>query len=102
MRPSASRAGASAGTVSDQPFLFLRAVAKLDIAQCGQARCVRCGAAYREEEVPTNEDVQQLDGLHLGKLDGEDDETVTMALIKQMSKELAPRILLEDFPQTEF
>lgn len=36
------------------------------------------------------------------KLDGEDDETVTMALIKQMSKELAPRILLEDFPQTEF
>ena len=32
------------------------------------------------------------------KLDGEDDETVTMALIKQMSKELAPRILLEDFP----
>ena len=36
------------------------------------------------------------------KLDGEDDETVTSALIKQMSKELAPRILLEDFPQTEF
>lgn len=35
-------------------------------------------------------------------LTDENDETVTVALIKQMSKELAPRVLLEDFPQTEF
>jgi guanylate kinase len=32
----------------------------------------------------------------------EDDETVTVALIKSLSQELAPRVLLEDFPQTEF
>ena len=31
-----------------------------------------------------------------------DDETVTSALIKTLSQELAPRVLLEDFPQTEF
>ena len=31
-----------------------------------------------------------------------DEETQTTALIKQMSKEICPRILLEDFPQSEF
>lgn len=31
-----------------------------------------------------------------------DDETVTSALIKQLSTELCPRVLLEDFPQSEF
>ena len=36
------------------------------------------------------------------KLQGKDDETVTMALIKQLSQEIAPRVLLEDFPKNEF
>jgi len=31
-----------------------------------------------------------------------DDETVTSALIKELSLELSPRVLLEDFPQSEF
>lgn len=31
-----------------------------------------------------------------------DDETVTSALIKELSQELSPRVLLEDFPQSEF
>jgi len=35
-------------------------------------------------------------------LTDDDDETVTVALIKSLSQELAPRVLLEDFPQTEF
>ena len=34
-------------------------------------------------------------------LKGKDDETQTMALIKHLIGETAPRILLEDFPQTE-
>jgi adenylate kinase family enzyme len=32
----------------------------------------------------------------------EDDETVTMALIKKLSTELKPRVILENFPQNEF
>jgi adenylate kinase family enzyme len=32
----------------------------------------------------------------------EDDETVTMALIKRLSTELMPRVILENFPQNEF
>mmetsp|Transcript_15594 Transcript_15594/g.19611 ORF Transcript_15594/g.19611 Transcript_15594/m.19611 type:complete len:311 (+) Transcript_15594:900-1832(+) len=31
-----------------------------------------------------------------------DEETKTIALIKQLSQELSPRLLLEDFPQSEF
>ena len=31
-----------------------------------------------------------------------DEETATMALIKQLSQEISPRVLLEDFPQSEF
>jgi len=31
-----------------------------------------------------------------------DDETKTMALIKRLSGETSPRVLLEDFPQSEF
>ena len=31
-------------------------------------------------------------------LTDDDDETVTVALIKSLSQELAPRVLLEDFP----
>ena len=30
-----------------------------------------------------------------------DDQTKTMALIKRLSQEICPRILLEDFPQSE-
>lgn len=35
-------------------------------------------------------------------LESNDDETVTSALISALSAELKPRVLLEDFPQTEF
>ena len=35
-------------------------------------------------------------------LEGKDDETVTCALIKRLSEELKPRVLLESFPQNEF
>jgi len=35
-------------------------------------------------------------------LDECDEETKTEALIKRLSQELSPRILLEDFPQSEF
>ena len=35
-------------------------------------------------------------------LNGKDDETVTLALIKYLINETHPRILLEDFPQNEF
>lgn len=31
-----------------------------------------------------------------------DDETVTTALIHRLTQEISPRVLLEDFPQTEF
>lgn len=31
-----------------------------------------------------------------------DDETQTVALIKRMSQEICPRVLIEDFPQSEF
>jgi len=34
-------------------------------------------------------------------LKGKDCETVTMALIKHLIQETAPRVLIEDFPQTE-
>ena len=34
-------------------------------------------------------------------LEGKDDETVTMALIKHLINETAPRVLIEDFPQNE-
>ena len=30
------------------------------------------------------------------------EETATMALIKRLSQEVSPRVLLEDFPQSEF
>lgn len=35
-------------------------------------------------------------------LDDSDEEAQTMALIKRLSAELSPRVLLEDFPQSEF
>lgn len=46
--------------------------------------------------------------LHFGtfieenKLQDEDDETITTALIKTLSREICPRVLLEDFPQSEY
>ena len=36
------------------------------------------------------------------KLQDEDDEVITTALIKDLSREISPRVLLEDFPQSEF
>jgi adenylate kinase family enzyme len=36
------------------------------------------------------------------KLEDEDDEVVTSALIKMLSREISPRVLLEDFPQSEY
>ena len=36
------------------------------------------------------------------ELGQEDDETVTMALIQRLSKELKPRVILENFPQNVF
>lgn len=35
-------------------------------------------------------------------LEEKDEESITLELIKQLAKEISPRILLEDFPQTEF
>lgn len=35
-------------------------------------------------------------------LSKKDEETQTMALIKQLAKEVSPRVLIEEFPQTEF
>jgi len=35
-------------------------------------------------------------------LEDVDEEAKTMALIKRLSEELSPRILIEDFPQSEF
>lgn len=42
------------------------------------------------------------DFIEENKLSDEDDETVTTALIKMLSQEICPRVLLEDFPQSEF
>lgn len=36
------------------------------------------------------------------KLEGQDDETVIMALIKALADEISPNVLIENFPQTEF
>lgn len=36
------------------------------------------------------------------KLGDQDEETVTMALIRALSNEISPRVLLENFPQSEF
>lgn len=35
-------------------------------------------------------------------LDSTDDEAVTMALIDKLSKEIKPRVILENFPQNVF
>lgn len=35
-------------------------------------------------------------------MDNCDEETQTIALIKHLSKEVSPRVLIEDFPQSEF
>jgi hypothetical protein len=32
----------------------------------------------------------------------EDDETITMSLIKRLSVEIMPRVILENFPQNTF
>lgn len=42
------------------------------------------------------------DFVQESNLQGSDEETVVCALIKRLSLELSPRILLEDFPQTVF
>ena len=36
------------------------------------------------------------------RLTGKDDETIVMALIKSLSSETSPNVLIEDFPKTEF
>lgn len=39
--------------------------------------------------------------LHENGYSGDDDEEVTLALVKRLVNETAPRILIEDFPRTE-
>ena len=42
------------------------------------------------------------DFVEENELAQEDDETVTMALIKKLSTEIKPRVILENFPQNTF
>jgi hypothetical protein len=35
-------------------------------------------------------------------LEGKDDETIVSALIKSLSEEVSPRVLLENFPKNDF
>lgn len=35
-------------------------------------------------------------------LKDKDEESITIALIKKLVNEISPRIIIEDFPQTEF
>ena len=35
-------------------------------------------------------------------LTDQDDDTTVMALIKQLALEIQPRVIIEDFPQTEY
>ena len=56
----------------------------------------------RELSARTNMEVLNYEVfLQASGLAGADDEEATLALVKRMSQETAPRILLEDFPRTE-